>query len=69
MSTPHRHISKGSMKLAHNLDDRQERAQLRTDDQPTPVIANKVSTVAKSAASKLDAIRAALRAKEGNNAQ
>jgi hypothetical protein len=25
----HQHISKGSMKLAHNLDDRQERAQLK----------------------------------------
>ena len=30
--TPHHHIAKGSMKDAHNLDDRKERALLATDD-------------------------------------
>ena len=42
MSSFHRHVSKGSMKDAHNTDDRQERAQLHTDghlkDQIIPLV-------------------------------
>jgi hypothetical protein len=29
----HQHIAKGSMKMAHNLDDRKERGLLKCDDQ------------------------------------
>lgn len=63
----HAHIvTKGSMKMAHNLDDRHERAHLHTaseeevESSVTPV----PTQTAKRIVSNLDAIRNALRERD-----
>lgn len=55
----HQHISKGSMKLSHSLDDRHERSSLGNSAHESKPI-----TPANISQSKIDAIKAAFKARD-----
>lgn len=61
----HSHIAKGSMKDAHNLDDRQDRARICVRETQPVQISSKSSNIL----SKLDAMKAALAARDAEQAK